>query len=161
MQAPTHEEIWEVLETVRDPEIPVVSVVEMGMIRSVGVEGGSIYVSLSPTFVGCPALNLIRDEIVARLKDAGAQEVRVRLTLAPPWTSDWIAPQARQKLEEFGLAPPPLHAGRIEAALLEAVPCPFCGSTETEPVNFFGSTLCRAIYRCGRCRQPFEQFKPL
>jgi ring-1,2-phenylacetyl-CoA epoxidase subunit PaaD len=153
--------IWQVLESIHDPEIPVVSVVEMGMIRSVGLDDQKVIVHFAPTFAGCPALDVIQSAIRKQLLELGAMEVQVQVTFSPPWTSDWITPEARQKLERFGLAPPPLHAGRLEQALEMAAICPFCGSQETRLVNSFGPTLCRAIYVCNNCTQPFEQFKPL
>lgn len=153
--------VWEILEEVKDPEIPVVSVVEMGIIRAVEVDGETVQVTMTPTFAGCPALQAMRDEIEARLLAAGVGQVKVKLSLSPPWSSDWIAPQARQKLKDFGLAPPPLHGGRFEATLLEVVACPYCGSEDTSLKNSFGPTLCRAIFFCNACRQPFEQFKPI
>jgi ring-1,2-phenylacetyl-CoA epoxidase subunit PaaD len=155
------EAIWKILDEVKDPEIPVVSVVEMGLIREIAFSGDRLIVTMSPTFAGCPALQVMQAEIAHRLKDAGTPEVDVRVTYTPPWTSDWITETGRQKLKSFGLAPPPRHDGRLEEALAEAVNCPYCGSTETNLKNDFGSTLCRAIYTCNRCKQPFERFKPL
>ena len=157
----TSEDIWGLLAEIKDPEIPAVSLVEMGMIRQVGQEIGRVIVLLSPTFAGCPALEVMRLEIDQRLRGAGAAEVEVRLTLAPPWSTDWITPQGREKLKRFGLAPPPIHSGRLQHALEQPVACPYCDSTHTEVKNDFGSTLCRAIMYCHDCRQPFEQFKPL
>lgn len=157
----TEARVWELLEEVKDPEIPVVSVVEMGLIRSVGLEQGKVSVVMTPTFIGCPALQVIRESIRERLLDAGVGEVEVKLVLSPPWSSDWITPAGREKLRSFGLAPPPKHGGRVEAALDQAVACPYCGSLDTDLKNSFGPTLCRAIYTCRACTQPFEGFKPV
>ena len=157
----TPERIWQALDAIHDPEIPVVSVVEMGMIRSVGLEGQKVIIHFAPTFAGCPALDVIQAEIKQRLLELDAGEVQVQVRFSPPWTSDWITPEARQKLKRFGLAPPPFHAGRLERALEQAAVCPFCGSKDTRLTNSFGPTLCRAIYVCTNCTQPFEQFKPL
>jgi ring-1,2-phenylacetyl-CoA epoxidase subunit PaaD len=157
----TADKIWQVLGEVKDPEIPVVSVVEMGMIRSVGLEGEAVTVTMSPTFIGCPAIQVMQQEIEARLRQAGAARVEVKTTFSPPWSSAWITPAARDKLKDFGLAPPPQHAGRIDLDLLETARCPFCDSEDTELKNSFGPTLCRALYYCRSCNQPFEQFKPL
>jgi ring-1,2-phenylacetyl-CoA epoxidase subunit PaaD len=154
-------EVWQILEQVKDPEIPVVSVVEMGLIRGVATSGDTLIVSMTPTFAGCPALETMRVEIADRLKEFGFPEVEVRLVYSPPWTSDWITDSARQKLKTFGLSPPPRHAGRLELALAEQVQCPYCDSSDTDLKNDFGPTLCRAIYYCNHCRQPFERFKPL
>lgn len=156
------DDAWRALEDVKDPEIPVVSVVEMGIVRSVELEGERVQVKMTPTFAGCPALHAIREDIATRLLEAGAAEVEVVLSLSPPWTSDWITPEARRKLKEFGLAPPPHLGGAMLPILsLEVAACPYCGSEDTTLKNSFGPTLCRAIFTCNGCHQPFEQFKPL
>lgn len=152
--------IWQMLEEVKDPEIPVVSVVEMGIARKVELDGEHIRITLTPTFAGCPALHWMRMQIEQHLRSAGLQP-EVIFSNNPPWSSDWITPAAREKLRQFGLGPPPIHGGHFEAALDREVPCPHCGSTDTTLQNSFGSTLCRSIYTCRSCRQPFEQFKPL
>jgi ring-1,2-phenylacetyl-CoA epoxidase subunit PaaD len=155
------EEIWQILGEVKDPEIPVVSVVEMGLIRAVGKDGDAIIVTMTPTFIGCPALNVMKTEIEERLRQAGAENVAVRTVLSPAWTTDWLTSEAREKLRNFGLAPPPRHGGQIDLDLLDKAACPYCGSEETTLKNSFGPTLCRAIFVCNACRQPFEQFKPI
>ena len=157
----TVEEIWQALEEVKDPEIPVVSLVEMGIIRRVEVSGGTIVVSMTPTFAGCPALHVMKAEVEQRLREMGAESVETKWVYSPPWTSDWIADEARAKLKAFGLAPPVKHSGDVNLILLEEAACPYCGSRNTTIKNTFGPTLCRAIYYCDDCRQPFEQFKPL
>ena len=154
-------EVWQVLDQVKDPEIPVVSVVEMGLIRSVGWEGRKLLVTMTPTFVGCPALQVMQQEIKARLLSRGVEQVEVRLVYSPPWSSDWIMTSARQKLRDFGLAPPPFIKGSDLDEVIQVAICPYCGSADTELANSFGPTLCRAIYICKNCRQPFEQFKPI
>ncbi len=156
----SEEEIWEILDKVKDPEIPVVSVVEMGIVRQVELDQDQVRVTLTPTFSGCPALQVMKEEIQNRLEAQGVQAT-VTYTNNPPWSSDWITPEAREKLRQFGLAPPPLHCDRIDLSALEVVTCPYCGSQDTLLKNSFGSTLCRAIYVCNSCHQPFEQFKPL
>ena len=153
--------IWEILEQVKDPEIPVVSVVEMGLIRNVGIDGDKVIVTMTPTFAGCPALQVMKQAVEENLKDSGAREVEVKMTFSPPWSSDWILPEGRRKLREFGLAPPPRHGGDVHSGLMEEVACPYCDSQKTTLKNSFGPTLCRAIYYCENCQQPFEQFKPL
>ena len=155
------EDVWQVLEQVKDPEIPVVSVVEMGLIRSIGWDGDILLITMTPTFAGCPALQVMQSEIAARLRAAGAMQVAVRLTFSPPWSTDWISSTARQKLKDFGLAPPPLLGDTPGEGLPDVATCPYCDSPDTELKNSFGSTLCRAIYVCNHCRQPFEQFKPV
>jgi ring-1,2-phenylacetyl-CoA epoxidase subunit PaaD len=155
------DDVWRLLDQVKDPEIPVVTIVELGMVRAIQLEDRHVTVVLAPTFAGCPALHVIQEEVIRRLYAAGASKAEVHMTFAPPWSSDDITPQARQKLIEIGLAPPPKHQGFIELALLEPALCPYCGSSNTTIKNSFGPTLCRAIYYCYNCQQPFEQFKPL
>jgi ring-1,2-phenylacetyl-CoA epoxidase subunit PaaD len=153
--------VWKALEEVSDPEIPTLSVVDLGIIRSVGVDGETVTVAMTPTFAGCPALAVMRAEIKQRLLAAGAQRVEVRLVLAPPWSSDWITSRGRAQLRAAGLAPPPYHGGAPADVWDAPAVCPYCGSQDTRVTNNFGSTLCRSIYVCDGCRQPFEQFKPL
>jgi ring-1,2-phenylacetyl-CoA epoxidase subunit PaaD len=161
MQA-TVRDIWTALEDVKDPEIPVVSLVEMGIVRDVQIERDRALVTITPTFVGCPALVPMREEIIGRLKRLGIREVEVRTSLNPPWTTEWISDDARAKLKSFGLAPPPHHdASAIDVPLIQAAVCPHCGSTDTALDSLFGPTPCRSIYYCYNCRQSFEQFKPL
>lgn len=158
----TSENIWEVLDEVKDPEIPVVSLVEMGIIRQVEIAGKTVIVTMTPTFSGCPALQVMKSDIENRLRAAGISSVEVRQVLDPPWSSDWITAAARQKLKQFGLTPPPRHGGNLQEILLvDTVACPYCDSTNTTLKNSFGPTLCRAIHYCNDCQQPFEQFKPL
>ena len=153
--------IWQFLEEIKDPEIPVVSVVEMGIIRQVEVDERFVRVTMTPTFSGCPALQEMQSQIHQMLIQAGAERVEIKISLSPAWSSDWITPAARKKLKNFGLAPPPLHGGNFEITLLDIVSCPYCASTDTSLKNSFGATLCRAIFYCNHCQQPFEQFKPL
>lgn len=149
------------LEDVKDPEIPALSVVELGVIRDVQVTGGAVRVDLAPTFAGCPALEVMRAAIEARVRSLGAASVDVRLVLSPPWTTDSISETGRAKLKAFGLAPPRRHDGLIQVLLAEDARCPYCDSANTTLKNSFGPTLCRAIYFCNACHQPFEQFKAL
>ena len=155
------EQVWAALEDVKDPEIPVVSVVEMGIVREVAVEPDRVVVTITPTFSGCPALVAMQDGIVERLKRLGIENVDLRVVLSPPWSTEWIGESARAKLKAFGLAPPPRHDGDFTLVLLDPAECPYCGSKDTRLRNSFGPTLCRAIYTCNSCHQPFEQFKPL
>jgi len=155
------EAVWAALEDVKDPEIPVVSVVEMGIVRDVALDGDAVIVTITPTFSGCPALAAMQAGIIERLTQMGIPRVEVRTVLSPPWTTEWIAEEAREKLRGFGLAPPPRHDGDFSVVLLDQVACPYCGSKDTSLRNSFGPTLCRAIFYCNHCQQPFEQFKPL
>jgi len=160
--------VWDALAEVPDPEIPVVSVVDLGIVHSVELDGERLRVELLPTFVGCPALDVIRDAVAARLAGMAA-EVQVEMTFAEPWTSERITADGRRKLRESGFAPPGpgLKLREPEAPLFTAIAtrpqatCPWCGSRDTELENPFGPTLCRAIFWCNRCRQPFEQFKAI
>ncbi len=153
--------IWKVLEDVKDPEIPVVSLVEMGIVREVVVDGQIVVVKLTPTFAGCPALQVMINDVEDQIRQLGAEDVKVEIVLTPPWSSDWITPEARGKLKLFGLAPPPLHGGRVELTFFEVPVCPYCDSKNTVVKNDFGPTLCRSIHYCKQCQQPFEQFKAL
>jgi ring-1,2-phenylacetyl-CoA epoxidase subunit PaaD len=154
------------LDSVPDPEIPGVSIVELGMIGDIEVGSDAIRVELLPTFVGCPALEVIRNSIEARLADFGLA-VAVEVSFATPWSSDRISPEGREKLRQSGFAPPPLvRPGRalpmLDIASLEAaVICPYCGSARTTLDNSFGPTQCRTIRHCEDCRQPFEAFKSI
>lgn len=165
MKTVTSQHIWEILQTVPDPEIPTVSVVELGIIQQVAVDkNGAVSVKMTPTFAGCPAIAMMQESIQDALNAAGIEVVNVEVVFHPPWTSDCITEAGRRKLEEFGVAPPPKLQGRGEGAvimLMERIACPFCGSTQTRLDTPFGPTLCRAMYFCDSCRQPFEMFKPL
>jgi ring-1,2-phenylacetyl-CoA epoxidase subunit PaaD len=149
------------LAEVKDPEIPAVSVVDLGLIRKVEVEAERVEVWMTPTFLGCPAVEVMRADIARRIRGLGAAEVEVHLSLSPPWSSDWITEAGRQRLKDFGLAPPIPHNGLIQISFTEPVVCPYCGSMQTTLKNSFGPTLCRSLYYCHGCQQPFEQFKAL
>jgi ring-1,2-phenylacetyl-CoA epoxidase subunit PaaD len=153
--------IWQLLEQINDPEIPVVSIVDLGIVRNVGTESGKVIVTIAPTFIGCPALHVIQQDIAKKLEESGFKQVLVKMTLSPPWTSDWITSDGRKRLIEFGLSPPPRHNNNLEKALSEGAYCPYCDSDQTVLKNSFGPTLCRSIYYCNNCEQPFEQFKPI
>jgi len=164
--APTREELWRVLGTVLDPEVPVLSVVDLGIVRDVAVEeDGAVVVTVTPTYSGCPAVQVIERDILAALAAHGVERARIRTTFAPAWTSDWISEDARRRLKAYGIAPPgpasdddvlvPLRRRRATAA------CPFCDSTDTELRSAFGSTACKSIAFCNGCRRPFEVFKAI
>ena len=157
----TESEVLSALETVKDPEIPVVSIVEMGLIAAVRVAGEAVRVQITPTFAGCPAVEVMRVESERRLRALGVENVSVQITFDPPWNSDRISAEGRRKLKEFGLAPPRLHNGSVDLIQLELIECPYCGSADTTLESAFGPTLCRAIHYCHHCQQSFEQFKPL
>lgn len=153
------ERIWQALAAIPDPEIPVVSITDMGMVRNVQVEGERVTVTFTPTFSGCPALHVIRDNIGAAVRELGVQSVEVKSTLTPPWSTDWINEDARERLRQYGIAPPaPTGEGLIT---LEPEPtrCPRCGSLNVRMTASFGSTLCKRLYVCESCKEPFEGFK--
>ncbi len=159
---PTTADIWRALESVMDPEIPVVSVVDMGIVRAVDVTAEGVTVTMTPTFSGCPALDVMRREIEAAVRHLGATQVTVHTVLHPPWSTEWISDAGREKLRRFGVAPPPRAAGDPTAvAFFDLAPCPRCGSTRTHLRNAFGPTLCRMIWYCDECQDAFEQFKAL
>lgn len=153
--------VWNALQDVKDPEIPVISIIELGLVRRIEHKDGELVVTLTPTFSGCPALEVIRESVASRLAELGYPGPLVRFELDPPWSTDEISSEGRRKLREFGLAPPQVHGGNLEIVVLEDTDCPYCGSHNTVLKNSFGSTLCRTIHYCNNCRQPFEGFKPL
>ena len=171
---PTIAEVWLALGAVPDPEIPVVSVVELGILRGVewdAADPATLVVAVTPTYSGCPATELIMTSIREALAAAGVARVRLETRLYPPWTTDWLAPEARSKLREFGIAPPEGACAPVTAAIDVtgisplrragvAVPCPRCGSLDTRLLAQFGSTACKAQYRCLQCLEPFDYFKP-
>jgi ring-1,2-phenylacetyl-CoA epoxidase subunit PaaD len=152
---------WAILGEIQDPEIPVVSLVDLGIVRDVAVDGRAITVRMTPTFAGCPALHAMRQAVADGLRAAGFEPVHVEIVFDPPWSTDQLTPAAREKLRAFGLAPPPVPAEISVMHLDEPVECPHCGSLDTELRNAFGSTPCRTIRYCRGCRSPFEGFKPL
>lgn len=161
----TAEQAWDVLARVADPEIPVISVTELGIVREVRAAGDAVEVVVTPTYSGCPATEVIERAILEALREAGAPHVRVEMRLAPAWTTDWIAPAAQEKLRRYGIAPPgttPSADGGVQPlAFVPRVECPLCGSRNTERLSAFGATACKALYRCRDCREPFEFFKPI
>lgn len=157
----TTQQIWSLLEEVSDPEIPVLTVVDMGVVREVEVIGDSLVVRITPTYSGCPAMNEIEQNIIKRLVEEGIVNVKVETVLSPPWTTDWMTESGKQKLHAFGIAPP--EGSSADKSVLfgkpKQVTCPNCGSRETEMVSQFGSTACKSLYRCQSCQEPFDYFK--
>jgi len=160
----TEAKVWDALSEIADPEIPVVSLVDLGVVRDVAVEDGTVRIDFTPTFLGCPALEVMRDLMAERVRELGA-EPDVRVVLDDSWSTDKITPTGREKLRASGLAPPaPRSAGtttslvQLNRALFR---CPYCGSTDTALENLFGPTPCRSVRYCNSCRQPFEQFKTI
>ena len=149
---------WRIAAAVPDPEVPVLTIEDLGVLRDVAVAGDRVTVTITPTYSGCPAVDAIRDDVVLALTAAGFGEVDVRLTLTPAWTTDWMSDAGRRKLVEHGIAPPGRRAGGVVALGL-GVRCPRCGSLHTRELARFGSTSCKALYVCQRCREPFDHFK--
>jgi ring-1,2-phenylacetyl-CoA epoxidase subunit PaaD len=157
----TKEQVYTWLEEVKDPEIPVLSLVDLGVITAVSVNGYSVHIEMTPTFVGCPALDFMKTEIHEVLARHGVEHVLIDVTFRKPWNSDMITEKGKQALKKFGLAPPPSRELFTELNVLEHAICPRCNGTDTDLKNTFGPTLCRSIHYCHSCREAFEQFKPL
>ncbi|WP_283138903.1 1,2-phenylacetyl-CoA epoxidase subunit PaaD [Rhizohabitans arisaemae] len=156
----------EVAAEVVDPELPMLTLADLGVLRDVAVDpDGAVTVSLTPTYSGCPAMAEMRAAVTARLQAAGFADVRLRTVLNPPWTTDWITPAGRRKLAEHGIAPPGRAPGPVPVALTltrrAAVPCPRCGSADTTETSRFGATSCKALRRCRSCLEPFEHLKEI
>jgi ring-1,2-phenylacetyl-CoA epoxidase subunit PaaD len=159
----TAEQVWDAFEAIPDPEIPVVSLVDLGVIRSVDVEGGHVRVEFTPTFLGCPALEAMKRALEEKVTELGA-EPEVQVIQDDSWSTDKITPTGREKLRAAGFAPPaPREAGAPKLVQLQAnvFRCPYCNSTQTKLENIFGPTPCRSLRYCESCRQPFEQFKTI
>lgn len=157
----TENEIWELLEEVKDPEVPVLSVVDLGIIREINRHKKGWEINITPTYSGCPAMRVIENDIIQRLEQEGVA-VKVNTVLSPPWTTDWMSEAGKKKLKEYGIAPP---EDEVDKSVLfgEAtiVPCPVCDSRNTKMVSQFGSTACKAHYKCLDCLEPFDYFKCL
>ena len=150
---------WDAAAQVVDPEIPVLTIADLGVLRDVAVSDGHVEVAITPTYSGCPAMNMIALEIELALEREGIRRPKIRTVLSPAWTTDWITEEGKAKLERFGIAPPNGKAGRRALFGQERVTCPQCGSQETSRISEFGSTPCKALYRCTACAEPFDYFK--
>ena len=163
----TRDALFEILDTVKDPEVPVLSVVELGIVRDARVDGEVVTVTLTPTYSGCPAMRVIEDDITAALAARGFSHVRIETVFAPAWTTDWLSDEAKAKLEAYGIAPPGRAAHETLVSLTRAPSagetprCPYCHSRDTVLKSEFGSTACKSICFCNACQQPFEMFKAL
>ncbi|HEY4467742.1 MAG TPA: 1,2-phenylacetyl-CoA epoxidase subunit PaaD [Klebsiella sp.] len=149
--------IWNLLSTIPDPEVPVLTLTDLGMIRSIKHGNEGWVIGFTPTYSGCPATEYLMGEIRALMAEHGYTPVHIVLQLDPPWTTDWMSPDARERLRQYGISPPQTHACRTEMPV--DVVCPRCGSTHTSLISEFGSTACKALYRCDSCREPFDYFK--
>ena len=162
VSGPRGEEALRILDDVKDPEVPVLSVVELGIIRGVEAEDRRVAVTITPTYSGCPAMKVIEDDVRDALLRAGFPDIEIKTVYSPAWSTDWIPAPAREKLRAYGIAPPPpttaddlVPFGRT----VRAMRCPFCGSTDTALESEFGATACKSLHVCRSCRQPFEHFK--
>jgi ring-1,2-phenylacetyl-CoA epoxidase subunit PaaD len=144
-------EIWDWLDQVPDPEIPVISVVDLGIVRAVDWDGDTLDVALTPTYSGCPATSVISMDVETALRDRGVDKIRIRTQISPPWTTDWLSEKGRARLEEYGIAPPRAAGGPEK--------CPHCGARDLTRISQFGSTPCKAHWRCNTCLEPFDYFK--
>lgn len=156
------QQVWQILESVKDPEVPVLSVLDLGIVRAVQVtDAGIITIIITPTYSGCPAMDTISMDIRLKLMEHGQRQVHIVQQLSPAWTTDWMTPQGKEKLKAFGIAPPnpKQQVCHSELFATEAVECPRCNSWHTELISQFGSTACKALYRCVDCREAFDYFK--
>lgn len=147
------------VSAVTDPEIPVLTIADLGILREIRIGPEGVEVTITPTYSGCPAMSVITLEIEAALARAGLPDVRVRTTLTPAWTTDWLTEDGRRKLAAYGIAPPPPGSGRRALFGDPRPACPLCGSRDTELISEFGSTACKSLHRCRSCREPFDAFK--
>lgn len=158
--------IWDAAAQVTDPEIPVISIAELGILRDAQLSNGTAVATITPTYSGCPAMETITDDVVAALHNAGYDQAEVNVVLQPAWTTDWITEQGRKDLRDYGIAPPTgksatVNSGPIplQIGMPSPVVCPHCGSTKTQKISHFGSTSCKALYNCQACFEPFDYFK--
>jgi ring-1,2-phenylacetyl-CoA epoxidase subunit PaaD len=156
--------VWDRLQQVADPEIPVISVVDLGIVRDVRFDGGECVVTITPTYSGCPAMEVIAQEVRQELARAGIERVRLETRLSPAWTTDWMSDKGKAALKDYGIAPPAQQVVDISALIRRrgdepAIACPNCGSSNTQLTSQFGSTSCKALYKCLDCREPFDYFK--
>jgi ring-1,2-phenylacetyl-CoA epoxidase subunit PaaD len=161
MPVVTTQLLYQWLEDVKDPEIPVLSLVDLGVITEIAIDGDLIKIEMTPTFLGCPALDMMKREITELLQEKGLHKIEITVNYRLPWTSDRISEKGKAALKKFGLAPPPKQNLIEELEILEHPECPRCSGTNTEIKNAFGSTLCRSIYYCNNCKEAFEQFKAI
>jgi ring-1,2-phenylacetyl-CoA epoxidase subunit PaaD len=155
----TQAEAWRIVSAVVDPEIPVLTIEDLGVLRALRLAGDCVEVDITPTYSGCPAMNAIAIAIKVALARAGFPKATVKVVLAPAWTTNWMSEEGRRKLKEYGIAPPRKGGGRRALFGVEEVACPQCDSTDTCEIAPFGSTPCKSLWRCNRCREPFDYFK--
>jgi ring-1,2-phenylacetyl-CoA epoxidase subunit PaaD len=149
------EEIWDLLKGISDPEIPVITIADLGILRDVEIKDDKIVVSITPTYSGCPAMQAISDEIKSTLKENGIENAEIKTIFHPVWTTDWLSDDAKERLRQYGIAPP----SRTTNSEPRTIKCPHCNSLNTELISQFGSTACKALHRCLGCKEPFDYFK--
>jgi len=161
MVAYSEKEILSFLEEIPDPEIPVISIVELGVIRKVQATSHGVEIEITPTYSGCPAMKQMEDDVISALKAKGIEEIKINMVYTPAWTTDWLSAEAKEKLRQYGIAPP--EESSTDKSFLtgkhKTVKCPRCGSVNTEMVSQFGSTACKALHKCKDCLEPFDYFK--
>ena len=150
------QEIWNILETVCDPEVPVLSILDLGIVRNVNIENTKIEIVITPTYTGCPAMDMIAMNIRLALIENGFQNIKITSVLSPAWTTDWMTENGKRKLQEYGIAPP---KGNVNSIVKDGIECPQCHSTNTTIISEFGSTACKALFKCNDCKEPFDYFK--
>ena len=157
----TEQDIFSFLKEIPDPEIPVISIVDLGVIRKINIQGKSIEIQITPTYSGCPAMKQMEDDIVSTLKQKGIENVHIKMVYTPAWTTDWLSEDAKERLRKYGIAPP--QESTTDKSFItgktKQIKCPRCGSLHTEMISQFGSTACKALYRCKDCLEPFDYFK--
>jgi len=156
------DEIWKLMEEIPDPEIPVLTITDLGVVRDIAINGEKVIVTITPTYSGCPAMNQFEDDIKLKLKENGITEVEVKMSYDPAWTTDWLTDHAKQKLQDYGIAPPEQKTTDKNALLVDnrkSVTCPRCKSKNTRMISQFGSTACKSLYQCNDCMEPFDYFK--
>ncbi len=153
-------EIWDLLEGVFDPEVPVLSVVDLGIIRSVSIEKKTVHITITPTYIGCPAMQTIEQDIESTFLESEIKDYKITTSIAPAWTTDWMSENGRKKLKAYGIAPPQNEPDKSSLfAHPVIVPCPLCDSEDTKMISQFGSTACKGHYQCNKCKEPFDYFK--
>ncbi len=152
--------VWERLSLIPDPEVPVISILDLGVVRDVRYDGTTLKIVITPTYTGCPAMNLFVAEIKAAMHDQGFDNVEIKTVYSPAWTTDWLSPLAKEKLRQYGIAPPVKDADVDNPfAPAPVIPCPGCDSEDTKLISQFGATACKSLYSCNTCKEPFEYFK--
>ncbi len=155
----TEKNIWQILETVCDPEVPVLTILDLGIVRDIKINNEEVEIIITPTYTGCPAMDMIAMDIKMRLLENGYKKIKVTSVLSPAWTTDWMSEAGKQKLKEYGIAPPHHSTTRSDGAPDRVIECPQCNSTNTKLISEFGSTACKALYQCNDCMEPFDYFK--